>query len=67
MVDESGGLHLAPDGRVELRVSGLVEFDGREEVVDEGEEEGFILVNQLREVHVAQNSHHDRRLRVVGT
>ena len=32
--------------------------DGREEIRDEGEEERFILVNQLRQVHVTQHSHH---------
>ena len=36
-----------------------------EQVVDEREEERLVLVDELRQVHVAQHAHHDRRLGVI--
>lgn len=35
------------------------------QIVDEGEEERLVLIDQLRQVHVPQHSHHDRRFSVV--
>ena len=43
----------------------LFESQVGEKIVDEGEEEGFVLVYEFWEVHVAQDSHHDRRLGVL--
>ena len=44
----------------------LLEGRGGEEVADERQEERLVLVDQLGEVHVAQDAHDDHRLRVLG-
>lgn len=49
-----------------MRCANLVESRGGEQVADERQEERLVLVDQLGEVHVAQDAHHDRRLRVLG-
>lgn len=67
VVDEAVGLYVGLDGVLQLRVAALIERDAWEEIVDEGEEEWFILVHQFGQVHVAKHAHHDGLLRVVGT
>jgi len=48
MVDELGAFHFPCDRSLQFRVSALLETHAREEVVDEGEEEGLVLIDQLR-------------------
>ena len=52
VVHEFLALQLEADGVLQLGVAGHLQLDGGEEVVDEGEEERLVLVNQLRQVHV---------------
>ena len=49
-----------------MRCANLVESRGGEQVADERQEERLVLVDQLGEVHVAQDAHDDHRLRVLG-
>ena len=59
-------MYLSLDGGLHLWVAGLVEHHAGEEILDERQEERLVLVDQLRQVHVAQYTHHARRLRLVG-
>ena len=54
----NGKTDLFLDDGLEFRITGLVQLNTREEIVDEGEEERFIFIYQLGEVHVTQHSHH---------
>ncbi len=65
MADELGVFHVLLNGCLQLHVPGLVQLYTGEEVVDEREEERLVLVHQLGEVHVSENTHHDRLFRVV--
>ena len=60
VVDEFRLLNLFVDGRVQLRVADLVELHVWEEVIDQRQEQGLVLVDQLGQVHVSQDPHHDR-------
>ena len=44
----------------------LFKSQTREEIIDKGQEEGFILIYQLGQVHVPQHPHDDGRLGVLG-
>ena len=67
VVDQVRPFHLVLDRLLQVRVAADVEVHARKEVADEREEERFVLVDEFRQVHVAQDAHHDGRLRVVGT
>jgi hypothetical protein len=66
MIDKLGLLELFRDGSLQIGIAALFQGEVREEVVDEREKEGLVLVDQLGKVHVAEDSHHDGRLRVLG-
>ena len=65
MVDELDFVNLFCDGSFEVRISDLLESEVWEEIVDEREEERFVLVDKLGQVHVPQDPHHDGRLGVL--
>ena len=67
VVHQSVGLHVVADGTLQFGVAALVERDAGEQIVDEGQEEGFVLVHQFGQIHVAKHAHHDGLLRVVRT
>ena len=64
MVDEAGLLHLVVNGCLDLRIASLVQHDAWEEVIDETYEERLILIHQLGQVHVPQDSHDNCALAV---
>ncbi len=64
--NEALGVQFGLDGAFQLRVIGLVDVGGREEVGDERQEQRLVLVDQLGQVHVAQHAVDDGRLRVAA-
>ena len=66
MIDKLGSLHFSPDSILQLWISSFVEADTREQIVNQGQEQRFVLVHQLGEVHVSQHSHHNCLLCIVG-
>ena len=50
MLDKLGRLHFSPDSIPKLWISSFVEADTREQIVNQGQEQQFVLVHQLGEV-----------------
>ena len=51
---------------LELLVRALLHVHVGEEVIDQGDEEGLVLVHKLGHVHVLEDPHDCGRLRVLG-
>ena len=64
MMDELGLFHTLLNSFLHVRVPGLLIRKAREQVIDEGKEEGFVLVHQFTEVHILQHPHHNLVLTV---
>ena len=65
MVDEFGLGDVLLNGALQLGIHLFALLYAGEQVVDEGDEQGLVLVDQLGQVHVAQHSHDDHLLRVI--
>lgn len=65
MIHKLGRFDLSCDGSFQFRIAGFLESDSWKEVVDEGQKERLVLVDELRQVHVSKNAHDNCRLGVV--
>ena len=66
MVDQLSFINLVSNGLIQIWISNLVQLHVWEQVVDQGQKQGLVLVDQFGQVHVSQNSHHNRGLAILG-
>ena len=67
MFDQQGVVGVFGNGRLQHGIAGLVQRDAGKQIVDERQEQRFVLIDQLGQIHIAQNSHDDGGLRVCRT
>ena len=47
MVDQGNGIHLVLDGHLQLLVGSTVQLDAWEQITDETQEQGLVLINLI--------------------
>ena len=65
-IDEVHLVAVSLDAGLELRVVAAAQHQAGEQVVEEAEEERLVLVDELAEIHIPQDAHHDGELSVGG-
>ena len=57
---------MSLDGAFEDGIIAAAEHQAGKQIVEQPQEERLVLVNQLAEIHVPQDAHHDDELGVIG-